>query len=63
MKAAGWRLQFHRVYLSAPLPAPNLSQSGKDGQAYYVYSLKEGIQVFVGTVDLKVYSLSLLEKR
>lgn len=77
VKKAGWNLQFNRGYLSAPptalptapdpvastspFPPPHLSD--KKQQAYYVYNLKEGIQVFVGTVDRKVYHLSLLEKR
>ncbi|MCJ1464125.1 hypothetical protein MMC07_002738 [Pseudocyphellaria aurata] len=62
VKAAGWTLQSNRVYLSAPLTAPN-SPLSRDQQAYYVYNLKEGIQIFVGTVDQKVYSLALLEKK
>lgn len=61
VKAAGWTLQFNRAHLSAPITAPNSPHPGKDRQAYYVYSLKEGIQVFVGTIDRKVYSLNLVE--
>ena len=77
VKKAGWNLQFNRGYLSAPptalptIPDPAASNSpvpppplsDKDRQAYYIYNLKEGIQIFVGTVDQKVYHLSLLEKR
>lgn len=62
VKAAGWTLKFNRAHLSAPLTAPNPPFPEKDWQAYYVYSLEAGIQVFVGTADHKVYSLSLLEK-
>lgn len=66
VKKAGWDLSFNRAYLSAPFtalpPAPTSSTADKDQQAYYVYNLKDGIQVFVGAIDQKVYHLSLLEK-
>lgn len=62
VKAAGWTLEFNRLCLSAPLTVPS-SPLSRDPQAYYIYSLNPGIQVFVGTIDRKVYSLTLLEKK